>query len=525
MAQFDTSENSFAPTGSGLPWDTGSPEKLQQNAVNFGNQFVKNTTDAAKSGNLTFSAAGTFNKLAGGEGSPKPIDKTVAQQQNPAQPIQQVSTNDLAPPPTQQVETARQTGTVVDPTITKVTQQISNRVTGAGDPHTGNIPAAPTPPIAQQMTQQMSMDAKPISLSMDKIPNWHDSDAFSMGLINFGMNLLSGNNLIESMNSASGLFQQEYGKEKRQIWAEDLRRQGYDDTDIQSWIQSGDNKDLKDPMERKMKIMQYNQAAANLDKSLYENSPEMRNYNMSHQQWEDQLTVQKMKDQEAQQAAQLAIQRAHLGLAQKEFAFRKQQALAKGSADQPFGMDTKTLTRVQNAVKPYYDKVMNKTSQYDMAANALQQAKALRAQGGSEAQVTQLYKTAMEAYARGMKGTMTGGISPKEVEEYGGNPSLLGGGFAGAKIALGGAVPDYELDRLEAAATSAKSAEQQTWNDFASNQYTQLARELGPERASRAMSLFSQTGTNIGGVNPHTPATMGQDQRGEANARTVQIQR
>lgn len=513
----------------GYPWE--APMTTQEDINKQGNAIVQGNAQQAQNAVYPVDAYNGIMKAVDPKavanaqnGYTPPADATQQAGANPAQPVTNVSPNDLAPPPAQQIDQARTTGTVVDPQITKVSQQVANRSAGVGDAQTGNIVEPPTPPVAHQMTEQMSTDAQRLSFDMNKVPNWHDSDAFGMGLLNFGVSLLAGNDIYSSMNAGSQVFQTEYGKEKRTIWAEDLRKKGYDENEIQSWIQSGNNKDLTDPMEKKMKIMQYNLAASNLDRNLYENSPEMRNYNMSRQKWEDQMTVQKMKDEEAQQQAQLAISRAHLGLERERLGMEKQK-LAAGAKEMPFGLDTRTLSRVQTAVKPYYDKVMNKTSQYDMAANALQQAKALRAAGGSESQVTALYRTGMEAYARGMKGTMTGGISPKEVAEYGGNPNMLGSMWSSAKTAVGGDVPDYELDRMLAAAQGAKSSEQQTWNDFSQNQFQQLAREIGPERASAAMSLFSQTGTNIGGVDPHYAATGGMDNRGMANPRTVQIQR
>lgn len=432
---------------------------------------------------------------------------------DPNQAQSGVSVTQTAPDAVTQVNAQRTAGTVVDPQITKVSQQVSNRAAGVGNGISGNVPQPPVPPQSQTQTQLMSENSDRLAFDMNKVPKWNESDAFSMGMINFGVSLLAGNDIYSSLNSASSKFQEAYGQEKRTAWAEDLRKKGYDENEIQSWIASGNNKDLTDPMEKKMKIMQYNQAAMNLDKAKYENSPEMRNYNMSHQKWEDQMKVQAMKDQEAQQAASLAIQRAHLAIAQKE----ANAKLAAGKGDNPFGLDNRTLSRVQQQVKPYYDKVMNKTSQFSMATNAINEAKRLRAAGAPESQVTAQYNIAKEAYARGMKGTFTGGISPKEVDEYAGNPNLIKGGFASGLVALGGNVPDYELERLGQATSGAHDSELKTFQDFQANQYDQLSREIGPQRAAQVMSVFNTTGGDH--------ALVSGDQRGTANPRTVQIQR
>lgn len=509
--------------GYSLPWEQGSQESLMQQTRDFGDRVVQGNLDAAKRGQVTYSVAGTFNKLASQTPEAQAARQAeVAKQNNqqpPAvnsdtQPVKQVSPNDLAPPPAVQVDQARQTGTVVDHQITKVSQQVANRSTGVGDPQTGNIVAPPTPPKAQQATKQMSLEGERLAFDTDHVPNWHDSNAFSAGLINFGVSLLAGNDILTSMQGATSKFDELYGQEKREIWAEDLRKKGYDENEIQSWIQTGNNKELTDPMEKKMKIVQYNQALSNLDKSNYENSPEMRNYRNSHQMWEDQMAVQKYKDEQAYKTAELGIQRAHLALA-------KQQAAAKnGAGANPFGLDNRTLSRVNQVVKPMYDKVMNRTTQFNAADNFINEALRLRQQGGSEQQVSQLYNNAKEAYARAMKGTFTGGITPNEVEQYAGNPNQLKGIFSKAKVAMGGDIPTDELQRMKAAASGAREQEQVTWNQFAGNQYDNLAREIGPERAGQVMSLWGMTSGEAGGWN----AATGQN-RGTANARTVTIKR
>lgn len=248
----------------------------------------------------------------------------------PNQPTETVSPNQkVVVPPSQLIQQQNKTGIVVDPGIETVRMQVNNRMSGVGDQATGNIEAPPEMPVVKTLTQQLEDTGKRISMDQNKIPKWNESDSFNYGLINFGLNLLSGNDLATSLNAASNKFSQMYGEEKRTIWAEDLRRQGFDETEIQQYIKTGNSKDLTDPMEKKSKILQYNLQTAQLDKSLYENSPEMRKYAANVESWKNKMEVAKYQDDKAYKQAQFGLEQARLALSRQELADKRAEREAK----------------------------------------------------------------------------------------------------------------------------------------------------------------------------------------------------
>lgn len=323
----------YDPTGVLFP--VQSPEQLQKNAVEFGNKAVEarreqyfNSYTPSKAFTDTTEQfrpeVAALNKVDYNS----PATEQQVQESKPNQPTESVSANQRSVPPAQAVQQQNQTGVVVDPGIETVKMQVNNRMSGVGDPLSGNVRPPPEVPIAKQMTQQMEDTGQRIWMDQSKIPKWNESDSFSYGLINFGLNLLSGNDLASSLDAASTKFTKMYGEEKRALWAEDLRKQGFDETEIQQYIKTGDSKDLTDPMEKKMKIMNYNLASATLDSKLYENSPEMRQYKADHQGWEDEMTVRKYQDDQSYRNAQLGLERARLALSQQEASDKRAAAKA-----------------------------------------------------------------------------------------------------------------------------------------------------------------------------------------------------
>lgn len=225
-----------------------------------------------------------------------------------------------------------ESGLPEDSQVTFVKESVSNRMSGTGDPITGTTEAPPEMPVTQQFAKQLEEWGSQVSFDQSKIPVWHESDSFNYALINFGLNLLSGNDLASSFALAGKTFGDMYGKEKRELWAEDLRKQGYNEQEIQQWIQTGNSKDLTDPMERKAKLQQFNLAQAQLDQALYESSPEMREYARKRQAYEDKIAAEDRGFDKRMQLEGLALEKARFGLSREELELRKGEAAAKRAA-------------------------------------------------------------------------------------------------------------------------------------------------------------------------------------------------
>ncbi|MGL5581470.1 MAG: hypothetical protein ACRDCE_10975, partial [Cetobacterium sp.] len=173
-----------------------------------------------------------------------------------------------------------------------------NRANGLGNMF--GMPKMPEMPNPKEVeAKAMGEQAKQVMFDQNKIPEWHKSRAFSGGLLSLGLNLLSGNDLATSFAAAGEYFDKGFSKEKREAWANDLVEQGYDAQDIQRWIETGDNKDLTDPMEKKMKMMQYQTAEQNLANLQYESTPEMREYKRQMEQMPLRLQMQQMQQSQA----------------------------------------------------------------------------------------------------------------------------------------------------------------------------------------------------------------------------------
>ncbi|QDH46489.1 hypothetical protein LAh9_137 [Aeromonas phage LAh_9] len=266
-------------------------------------------------------------------------DKVQAPESGVLSPQQAVKANPTMPtqnlPPTSNVSQATkppkqmESGLQEDPQITYLKEKTSNKMSGTGDRVTGLEEAPPELPPAQQFAQQLDDWGTQVSFDQTKVPTWHDSDAFSYSLINFGLNLLSGNDLATSFNLAGRTFTDMYGKEKREAWAEDLRKQGYSDAEIQQWIQTGNAKDLTDPMEKKMKLQQFNLAQAQLDQALYESSPEMREYARKRQAYDDKIASDDRRFERDYKMEQLGLDKARLGISQQELELRKGELASK----------------------------------------------------------------------------------------------------------------------------------------------------------------------------------------------------
>ncbi|MGL5013099.1 MAG: hypothetical protein ACRC6V_02255, partial [Bacteroidales bacterium] len=107
--------------------------------------------------------------------------------------------------------------------------------TGGG---VGSVKPRPVPRPEMVAQEAQDSQGKQVMFDMNKIPAWQDSKAINQGLLSFGLNLLSGNDWATSFNQAGAHFDKAYGREKREIWAQDLMQQGFDAHEVQAWIES-----------------------------------------------------------------------------------------------------------------------------------------------------------------------------------------------------------------------------------------------------------------------------------------------
>lgn len=202
-----------------------------------------------------------------------------------------------------------------------------NQATGVGTREgLPERPKMPVPTASEVQNMQLQQQGAQVAHEQTAIPQWFDSSAFNMGLISFGLNLLSGNDLAQSFNAAGQVFGNLHGQEQRESWRQDLLSQGYAPHEVDAYIQTGDSKLLVDPMERQAKQVQMQTNLQQLNNLQYENSPEMREYTMNRQDALDQLKFRQANAQMANDAARVGI--ARQGLAMK-------QAAAQGSGGLP----------------------------------------------------------------------------------------------------------------------------------------------------------------------------------------------
>lgn len=376
----------------------------------------------------------------------------------------------------------------------------NNKLRGVGDA-AGNVspPPAPVPTQTQAQNMQLNQMGKQAMFDENKIPQWFDSTAFNMGLISFGLNLLDGNSLSTAFNSAGQTFGQLRGQEKRQIWAQDLAGQGYSPQEIQQWIETGDAKVLTDPMEKQAKQVALQTNLARLDQMQYENSPEMRQYQLGREQRKDALSEMQIRNS-------IANSNARLALAQKQFNM-KLQAM---QSDPEFGLDPKVARLVQNQVMPYLRDAQVKASRFDQSGEAARDA--LKAyDAGNLDEATSLYKGSREAFTKGYKGGY-GGVNSKEIEEFSGAPAWLERYASNLRVGLTGHVSRDELVRHLQASEAASQAEHGAMKNYIQSQYHSLSAQIGPQRAQQVLNL---TGSGAG---------IGQIVGAPANENTVELE-
>ncbi|WHS68282.1 hypothetical protein [Lundtoftevirus Lu221] len=240
----------------------------------------------------------------------------------------------------------------------------ANKAAGVGG-QTGEINfnkdgEVPSPQQAQNM--QLDQLGKKTAFNMDDMPEWYESNSFNYGLISFGLNLLSGNDLATSFGAAGEAFSSMYGQERRQMWAQDLISQGYSPTEVEEYIRTGKSDVLTDPMEKQAKQIQMATGLANLEAIQYENSDEERQYKKDQDKFERDIKIQQLNDSRAARAESAALRREQMAINQEERELRRQERAEKAAAKgqeykESLAKAENWYTRARQGYKNYEDTV------------------------------------------------------------------------------------------------------------------------------------------------------------------------
>lgn len=241
----------------------------------------------------------------------------------------------------------------------------SNKAAGIGG-SSGQInfgeggPKAPT--VQQQQNMQLDQTGKQQAFSMKDMPAWYESNSFNYGLISFGLNLLSGNDLATSFNAAGQAFGDMYGQERRQAWAQDLISQGYSPTEVEEYVRTGKSDVLTDPMKKQAQQIQMQTNLQQLNNLQYENSDEMRQYKLDQDAFERNIKIQQLDDARAARAETAALRREQMAANQEERELRRQERAEKEAAKsqeykENLAKAENWYTRIRQGNKNYEDTV------------------------------------------------------------------------------------------------------------------------------------------------------------------------
>lgn len=149
----------------------------------------------------------------------------------------------------------------------------ANKAADVGNLH-GEVAKAPDTSIADARAAIFKDIGQNVAYEQEGLEPWYESPTFYRGLISFGLNLLSGNDLGASFNAAGKYYDQERGREQRAMWRDDMLADGYNPMEIERYIETGDNKVLTDPLEKATQMLAYEKGQVELAKSKYEMNPD-----------------------------------------------------------------------------------------------------------------------------------------------------------------------------------------------------------------------------------------------------------
>ncbi|MGL5015445.1 MAG: hypothetical protein ACRC6V_14350 [Bacteroidales bacterium] len=375
------------------------------------------------------------------------------------------------------------------------------------------LPGTPESPKAAAF-QAQNLEAKRISFDQNKIPKWYESKSFSMGLISFGLNMMSGRNAADSFNAAGKIFDEGFGREKRESWAEELRAQGYDDNEIMSWVQTGNNKELTDPNKKKMENMQYQMAQYNLENARYDVN-EGRQAKAGQQKFENEMAVAKLEEDRAYRNEQLANDRQRLSLQLKEH----QRKVADDSTPK---MTARDYGQLASTVMPTVKVANQRIAFSDAAKRDLDDIKRYTKEGNT-AGIQGSYKSFQYNMARAVKG---GGatLTEKDVEGASALTSAFDETKNKASLKLTGAPSQFWIDSMEKSVTNDITNQTNGVRQIAEEVYNTYEPVFGAEEAQRIVGRI-MAGGSLGKLDFKNNSLVSDDRADRVGPGTVKIQR
>lgn len=160
---------------------------------------------------------------------------------------------------------------VSDGQINATAARNANISQGIGD-YKGNVEAPEQPTPSQQLNQSLDQASNEVTAQVNEIPNWYESKAFGYSLMRFGLGLLGGEDMVGALKGASMSYMDLDGMEKRERWRGDLQKEGYNNAQIEAYIQTGNSnllkkdKPIKDTWVNLGQGMKMNQATGEVEK-------------------------------------------------------------------------------------------------------------------------------------------------------------------------------------------------------------------------------------------------------------------
>lgn len=133
---------------------------------------------------------------------------------------------------------------VSDPQIEAVAAQNLNRSQGIGD-FSGNMPAPQMPTQNQLVNAEFNAGAETMADQANIQKEWWKNDSFTYSMTRMVLGLLDGEDVSSAFAGANESYMMLSGMEKRQEFIPDLKRQGYNEAQIEEYVRTGDSKALR----------------------------------------------------------------------------------------------------------------------------------------------------------------------------------------------------------------------------------------------------------------------------------------
>lgn len=393
----------------------------------------------------------------------------------------------------------------------------NNLSRGIGDA-TGSTPVQ-TPEVPtdnENKTAGIAQQGAQASFEQNKVPTWYKSQSFGLGLMTFGLSLLSGQDLIHSFAAGSGTFTQARGQEQRQAHRDELIAQGIPEYAVDQYIQTGDDKALEAPSDLNLKQAQaqHEWAQIPLEQQKAATSQFTAENTAAHNQVEEAHWANAdMNDQIKNNIAMTKN-----GIEINKNMPKQQQAQIFGMADPDAVQSTlgriqtnKTLTDSIARVQLAGETVDN----FNSAITDLQNGK-------NDSQTMAQARLGAENLGKMIKGGY-GGITESQFKIYSGNPSAAQAALDWVKQGATGVPTVATLQVLRAVAQGAQKDRMKTIQSNYDSTVNMLTRQgVPPQNAGNiALQAFPTIANTIKIYQPQAPQAP--QAPGMASADNIQV--